>query len=30
MGRSLTNTIYNLGLENEYGQAIRVRWWQDQ
>ena len=25
MGRSLTNTVYNLGLENEYGQAIRVR-----
>ena len=24
MGRSLTNTVYNLGLENEYGQAIRV------
>ena len=25
MGRSLTNAVYNLGLEGAYGEAVRVR-----
>lgn len=24
MGRSLTNTVYNLGLDGEYGKALQV------
>ena len=25
MGRSLTNTVYNLGLQDAYGKALQVR-----